>query len=122
MAAIALARALGALAVNIVTAPFWWYSVGLFVFAQMLAESLRRVARNLGIALWARNIFTPMFGQYDRVGRIISFFVRLANVIGRSIALALWALWWLILFFIWIGGPIVALVGLFTAFLNYAAH
>ena len=121
MGLIAFARSLGSLAVNIVTAPFWWYSVGLFVFAQMLAQSLRRAAVTLGIGLWAKNLFTPMYGQYDRAGRIISFFIRLANVIGRSIALAFWALWWLILFFIWIGGPIVALVGLFTAVLNYAA-
>ncbi|MBF8280452.1 MAG: hypothetical protein HW383_225 [Candidatus Magasanikbacteria bacterium] len=122
MAAIAFARALGALALNIVTAPFWWYSVGLFVFSQMMAESLRRAARNLGIALWAANLFTPMFGQYDRVGRIISFFVRLANVIGRSIALVLFAVWWLILFLIWIAGPVVALVGLFMAYLNYVGQ
>jgi len=68
--------------------PVWWYTAG-FVRALRSANSWLLVARrNLGVGVWAKNIFTPMFAQYDFWGRFVSFLVRIANVVFRSFALA----------------------------------
>lgn len=64
--------------------PFWWYSRGLLRFVRALGMRLRNLFIKLGLGVWARYLFTPMFGQYDLPGRIISFFVRLFQIIVRS--------------------------------------
>jgi len=43
----------------------------------------------LAIGVWTKNIFVPMFGMHDWQSRIISFFMRVVQIIGRSIALFL---------------------------------
>lgn len=65
--------------------PFWWYSRGLLRFLKTLANRLRNLAAKLGLGVWTRYLFTPMFGQYDVAGRIISFFVRVFQILFRSV-------------------------------------
>lgn len=65
--------------------PLWWYSSGLWRFLSALGGRLRNLAVKLGLGVWTRYLFTPMFGQYDAAGRIISFFVRIFQIIMRSI-------------------------------------
>ena len=43
----------------------------------------------LAIGVWTKNIFVPMFGMHDWQSRIISFFMRVVQIIGRSIALCI---------------------------------
>lgn len=69
--------------------PVWWYTAG-FVRALRAADSWFSEARAmLGVGVWARNLFTPMFAQYDIWGRLISFLVRVVNVAIRSVAVAI---------------------------------
>ena len=65
--------------------PLWWYSRGLWRFLSALGGRLRNLAVKLGLGVWTRYLFTPMFGQYDAVGRIISFFVRIFQIMMRSV-------------------------------------
>jgi len=37
----------------------------------------------VGLRVWLKNLFAPMFGQTDWQGRLISFFMRLAVLGGR---------------------------------------
>lgn len=70
--------------------PVWWYTKGIVYMLEQLLLSARRQAASFAVNLWVRNLFVPMYGQYDWQGRIISFFVRLIQIIFRSIAYTFW--------------------------------
>lgn len=96
--------------------PLWWYSVGFRQLLLSLGRSLRSSERYLALGLLARSLFLPMFGQYDREGRIISFFMRLVILIGRSIyMLGLLAIDFLLIV-VWLGLPVVVVVRLLSFF------
>jgi len=75
--------------------PVWWYSRGLFNLIANLMEFLSNKQKSLALLVWLKNIFRPMYAQYDWQGMLISFFMRLAQIIFRSIVM----LFWLILSF-----------------------
>ncbi|MFH0856875.1 MAG: hypothetical protein V1860_03190 [bacterium] len=86
--------------------PLWWYTRGAkkaFIFC---ANGIKDVEKYLALSVWMKNIFTPMFGQYDWQGRIISFFMRLFQIIFRSLFLLIWAILYTILFLMWLALPI----------------
>ncbi|MFA6254615.1 MAG: hypothetical protein WC675_01110 [Patescibacteria group bacterium] len=87
--------------------PVWWYSKGLAKVGLGCLQEIKNQAEVLGIAVWIKNLFTPMFGQYDIEGRIISFFARLIQIIVRSILLLFWIILILILFLAWIFLPVL---------------
>jgi len=88
----------------------WWYSAGLKrAFLQMF-ETIEQGNADLSLSIWIKNLFTPMFGQYDWQGRIISFLVRLMQIIFRSIAFLFWIAFALIVFLIWLILPAVLIV------------
>ncbi len=76
---------------GVVRFPFWWYTRGLAQAADRASASVARAARSLALGVWARNLFVPMYGETGTEGRVISFFVRLAMVLLRGIAVLLWA-------------------------------
>ncbi len=82
--------------------PVWWYSVGAKRAFLACTGLIGEANSNLAPGLWLKNIFVPMFGQTDWQGRITSFFMRLVNVIGRSIGLLIWSTVVWILFFAWL--------------------
>ena len=49
------------------------------------------VVHALAIGIWIKHVFTPMYGQHDWQGRLISFFMRVVQIILRAIALVAWA-------------------------------
>jgi hypothetical protein len=86
--------------------PIWWYTVGagragLYCWHLFQDGNIR-----LAPGLWLKNIFVPMFGQSDFQGRLISFFMRLVNVIGRSLVLVMWFFLVLFLFLLWLIIPV----------------
>lgn len=70
--------------------PLWWYTKGIVYTTQKLWYSARKQAARVAVGLWVKNLFVPMYGQYDWQGRVISFFVRLFQIIGRSLAYVAW--------------------------------
>ena len=95
--------------------PLWWYTGGARKAALWCWGLFQFGNRQLAPALWLQNIFVPMFGQYDWQGRIISFFMRLVQIFFRSIALVIWLVFCIILFFIWFLLPLAVVYGLLTA-------
>lgn len=67
--------------------PLWWYSRGLARTLKAVGNLLAGYARSLGLAVWVKNIFVPMFGQYDWQSRVISVFMRIVNIVGRGLAM-----------------------------------
>lgn len=92
--------------------PVWWYTGGLKHAGFWCYKLLKKGNGRLAPGLWLQNILVPMFGQFDWQGRIISFFMRLAQVIGRSIALFFWLLLCLVLFAAWCFIPVIIFYGL----------
>lgn len=91
---------------EIIYFPAWWYTKGLLKVLAGVRNSLADYQNRLGFYLWVKNLFTPMFGQRDLQGRIVSFFMRLINIVGRGIALLVVAVFHLAFIVIWLVLPI----------------
>ncbi len=87
----------------------WWYSQGLIKFLLRIKNFLIDEEKKLGLRIWIKNIFTPMYGQKDWTSRVISFFMRLFQIIIRTLLLIFWIFISLILFIIWLGIPLLVI-------------
>jgi hypothetical protein len=92
--------------------PVWWYSFGFIRFAAKMINFWQEEQRALGFSVWLKNIFVPMYGQRDFSGRLISFFIRLFQIIFRGLALIFWALICLILLLLWLSLPFLLLIAI----------
>lgn len=91
---------------DIVKFPLWWYSRGLLKMVLRMKSFLRDKERSLAFFVWLKNIFRPMYGQNDIAGFLISFMVRLFQIIFRGIVLLFWSLISLSVVLIWLILPI----------------
>ncbi len=98
---------------EIVYFPIWWYSVGLYRHLKNIWRFLRNQEKSLGFHVWLKNIFVPMYGQTDWAGRLISFLVRLVQVIGRGLILLVWIIFCFIALILWLVIPILLTIALF---------
>lgn len=103
---------------EIIYFPVWWYSVGFFRFFGNVRLFLLGQERLLGFMVWAKNIFVPMYGQSDFAGRLISFFMRLIQVIARGLVLLLWFFICLAALVSWLALPILLTLALFFQILQ----
>ena len=90
--------------------PIWWYSAGLIKAFKRMTGFISQGNSELGVTLWLKNIFVPMFGQHEWQSRIISFFMRLFNIIFRTFALIFWLIFSLIIFIFWLVLPIFLVI------------
>lgn len=98
-----------ALARDIVYAPVWWYTRGAFFISKWLVRTSVSTWNQVGLAVWIKNIFVPMFQQYDWQGRIISFFMRLAQIIGRFVGFVVMFVIFMIVYMAWFVLPVLAI-------------
>ena len=92
---------------DVIFFPIWWYSTGAAYWGRRIWAFVRGGNERLAPGLWLRNIFVPMYGQYDWQGRLISFFMRVVQVVARSVALSLWCLLGMAFFAVWFIFPII---------------
>ncbi len=64
--------------------PIWWYGAGLLKTLRGVGNFYKNQEASLNFLVWFKNIFVPMYGQYDIAGRLVSFFIRLVQVIYRG--------------------------------------
>lgn len=95
---------------SIIRFPFWWYTEGLAEAARWCARGLRFRWESAGIAVWVKNFFVPMYGQYDLAGRLVSVVMRFAVLIGRLIGLVIEAVGYGLLLMVWVLLPAVSLL------------
>ena len=100
------------LILEIVYFPIWWYSVGFFRIAKNIWRFFLGREQSLGFSIWLKNIFVPMYGQHDWAGRLISFFIRLIQIVFRGLVLFFWGLISLFLVFSWLALPILLVLAL----------
>lgn len=99
--------------------PFWWYSGGLIWLVSSLGHYLGDEFTALAIAIWLKNIFVPMYGQRSVAGFLISFFMRLVQVIFRSIYWLILVGLCMVIVVVWLGLPIAVLTGIYLQVVNY---
>ncbi|PIT87349.1 MAG: hypothetical protein COU31_03295 [Candidatus Magasanikbacteria bacterium CG10_big_fil_rev_8_21_14_0_10_40_10] len=92
--------------------PIWWYSRGMAHAVVWCGHLFFAGNSVLAPGLWLKNIFVPMYGQYEWRGRLISFFVRLVNIIARALLLALWLIFSFSFFVIWLALPLLMIYSL----------
>ena len=93
------------IAVELAFFPVWWYSRGLLMVTRKLADLLGGIQQSLGLFIWAKNIYRPMYGQTDWQGILISIFMRVVQVILRAIAMLFCAAICLVLLAVWLALP-----------------
>ena len=93
--------------------PVWWYTSGLFQFLLKIKEFIVNRERGLALSVWIKNIFTPMFGQRDWQGMLISFFIRVVQIIFRGVIMIFWILLSVCLLCIWMILPILTVYEIF---------
>lgn len=59
------------------TTPVWWYTEGLGNVLRFFARNAAYGANVIGIGIWTRALFKPMYGERSWQGRIVSFVMRL---------------------------------------------
>lgn len=101
-----LRTVIGGTVLDFLYTPVWWYTRGLWRQLRGAAGSLAARQEALAVDVWMNNLFVPMYGQYDFTGRLISFFMRLAQIIGRMIALIVWAALLLVWLMAWLLIPV----------------
>lgn len=87
--------------------PLWWYGSGLMSVIKRLTDAVSFLSTNIGVRVWAKNLFVPMYGDTSLAGRAISFIVRLAMVAVRSLGVALYTV---ILFFVFVAYAVLPLL------------
>ncbi len=92
--------------------PVWWYGPGLRNALEYFANGLVEANRFTGLILLLRNLFKPMFAQYDKQGRIISFFMRLVLLIYKGLIFFLMVVFYFIILMFWILLPVVVVWGI----------
>lgn len=100
-------KILGEFIFEILYFPVWWYSRGLLRVLLWAKNFLDRKIKSTGILIWLKNIFTPMYGQSDWAGILISFITRVLQIIFRAIAMFFWITWSLIIITLWLLFPII---------------
>lgn len=93
---------------DVIYFPIWWYSTGLKKRVRGFVNSLRNLSHYFGLKILLAHLFKPMFGQYDWKGRIISFFMRLVQLLIYLIIFLIGTILLLALLILWIVLPLVA--------------
>jgi hypothetical protein len=75
---------------GIVLFPVWWYTRGLRIVAARAVHSVSDASAWLGLGVWVKNLFVPMYGETSWQGKIISFFIRLFMIIVRGMGVLAW--------------------------------
>jgi hypothetical protein len=92
--------------------PLWWYTVGAVRALRWCFDLIKDGNDDLAPAIWISNILTPMYGQYDWQGRLISFFMRSVQIVFRLFALFVWAIFCMGLWLVWLVLPILVVWGI----------
>lgn len=73
--------------------PVWWYSDGVLLAWRHTKSRASQVIRSVGILIFLRNMAQPLYGDYTRSGRAISFVIRIILLAVLLVWTAVRLLW-----------------------------
>ncbi len=82
--------------------PMWWYTKGLLGVVIFFVGQTHLMIQSIGLGIWLKSMFKPMYGERSVQGRIISFFMRLVVLIWKLLFFIVWTLLMLMLISCWI--------------------
>ena len=97
---------------RVVYAPVFWYTRGAVDAASYCWRLIVRCWKTLGVGVWISNIFVPMFGQRDITGALISFFMRVIQIIARGIAMIVCFVATIALYLVYLAAPVLIFIEL----------
>lgn len=80
--------------VDVFRFPVWWYTRGVVHAWVWYRSSVRNTSDALALVVLLKNLGRPMFGDYTKEGRAISFGVRIVQLI---VSLTIFVVWWAML-------------------------
>lgn len=86
---------------DVLVFPVWWYTRGFWQWGKALLKFVRDREKGVMLLVWVKNIFRPMYGQTDWQGKLISFAVRLVQIVFRGFLMSCWIMLALLLFLAW---------------------
>lgn len=92
--------------------PVWWYSQGLVLAWRRFIRQWLGIYDRVGLRYLIVNMGKPMYGDYSRSGKVISFFFRLLLVGWSLLALSVGGLVVFFIFVLWVISPLIV-IGLF---------
>ena len=97
--------------------PIWWYTSGAKKAFLFFMRQIWSMEMTWGVRVWVTNLFRPMYGLHDWQSQIISFFMRLFQIIFRAILLLVWSILMFALFLIWLFLPLFVAYQIFINFI-----
>ncbi len=82
--------------------PWWWYSGGLKLVAQKCWRGWGTARARVGLGIFARYLFKPMYQDYSWQGRLISLAMRLVLLLEKTIRFIFWTVWYLAILIVWL--------------------
>ncbi|MBU0661385.1 hypothetical protein KKG22_04390 [Patescibacteria group bacterium] len=101
---------------DIVYVPLWWYTRGFLRVWNFFISLCSYGNQNFAPFVWIKNLFVPMYGQYDIQGRLVSFFMRVMNSIIRLFLLGIWIVLSVIPLILWCVFPLIISYLFFRSF------
>ena len=86
-------------------APIWWYTEGLANVLRFFARDAAYGANVIGIGIWTRALFKPMYGERSWQGRIVSFVMRFIVLVWDSMIYMILIAFLLVFVIAWILVP-----------------
>ncbi|PIY96970.1 MAG: hypothetical protein COY66_02255 [Candidatus Kerfeldbacteria bacterium CG_4_10_14_0_8_um_filter_42_10] len=86
--------------------PVWWYTTGTKKVLFFIGRQISSLAEALSLKILFANLLKPMYGDYSRSGRLISFFVRIFHFFFLLLTTVIWVVVLVILFIIWLILPV----------------
>lgn len=93
--------------------PVWWYSRGFLEQANSTWMFIQNRQKALALSVWVKNVFTPMYGQTDWQGRLVSIFMRLVQIVFRSIVMIVFVIIGIFRLLLWLILPLFVLYEIF---------
>ena len=100
-------KILGEISREIFYFPMWWYSRGFLTMTKGTITFLRDREKSLALLVWIKNIHKPMYGQADWQGMLISVFIRIIQIIFRSIVMLVYITFALVAIVLWVTLPFI---------------
>ena len=85
----------------------WWYSTGLINLLRQLRDQVKSFARTLYLPTLTKYLFVPMYGYTDIWSRLISFGVRLVQLVVIVLTTALYIIVKCLWLVVWLSVPVV---------------
>ena len=85
--------------------PIWWYTEGLIAVLRFFTRNARYGANVIGIGIWAKALFKPMYGERSWQGRIVSFVMRLIVLLWDMVIYVILLVFLLLFVAFWVSLP-----------------